>query len=123
MQFKDLLVNKKGKLAEEIIVILGINPIVDDLLSNAQLFSDLLRCNSKLNITIIYENDTENFNQFLFNDKNLRLGRIDADKLQRARGNLLGGETSQGGFVDAVLKFFPLEEQTEVEKKRGALFV
>ena len=90
MQFKDLLVNKKGKLAEERIVILGINPIVDELLSNAQLFSDLLRCNSKLNIIIIYENDTENFNQFLYNDKTMRLGRIDADKLQRAHGNLLG---------------------------------
>ena len=109
--------SKKGKLAEERIVIIGINPIIDELLGNAQLFSDLMRCNSNLNVTIIYEDDTENFNQFLFNDKALRKGRIEPEKLQSARRNLLGGETNKGGFVDSVLKSFPTEEQKDVGKR------
>lgn len=117
MLFKDLLLNKKGKLAEKQIVIIGINPLIDDLLRNAQLFSDLLRCNSNLNITIIYEDDTENFNQFLYNDKALRQGRIEPEKLQSARRNLLGGETNKGGFVDSILKSFPREEQKDVGKR------
>lgn len=108
MKFEDLLKTTNGHFAQRELTILGVNPIINDLIENAQLINDILRCNQDLKITIIYESETENFNQSLFHDDSAIL-QIDFDKLQTYRNRLIGGKKARtkknAGFVEDVLSF------------------
>lgn len=125
MELKDLLLNSQGRFAENDLTIIGVNPIINEVIENAQLFADLLRCNQKLRITIIYESETENFNQSLFYDKDLSLAKIEFEKLQTYRNRLIGGKKAKNkkkaGFLEDVLNFCNSKEELEDFSKRFAL--
>lgn len=122
MELKDLFLNSNGKLAEEELVIVGVNPIVQELTSNPQQIFDMLNTpeaddshdisDKKLKITIIYESESENFNQSLFYDKKVTKEKLDYDKLQTYRSRLIGGKKGKkntAGFVEDVLLFCKAE--------------
>ena len=125
MNIKDLLKNSRGELATNEIIIVGVNPIINELIDNAQFFSDILRCNSQLNITIIYESETENFNQSLFYDKQLSEEKIEFDKLQTYRNRLIGGKKAKNkrnaGFLEDVLDCCSSEDEIKSFSRRITL--
>lgn len=125
MNLNDLLTNEIGKYAEKEIVIVGVNPIINEIIDNAQLFSDLLRCNQGLKITIIYESETENFNQSLFYDKDLSEHKIEFERLQTYRNRLIGGKKARNkknaGFLEDVLDYCKSEEESIDFSKRLTL--
>ena len=111
MKFEDLFRTADGQYAKKEITILGVNPIINDLIDNAQLFNDIMRCNPNVTIDIIYESSTENFNQSLFYDKILsreknEFSTLESDKINR----LIGGDKGESGgeiagFIEDVLSF------------------
>lgn len=108
MEFRKLFNNKNGKLAQENLIIIGVNPIIHKMTSNPQMFYDVLNCCKNLNITIIYESETENFNQSLFYANGLSKNKLDFDKLQTYRSRLIGGKKGTkktAGFVEDVLQY------------------
>lgn len=119
--FLRLFKNSKGEPAKEKLIIVGVNPLIEDLMDYPQSIADMLKVNTSLNITIVYENSTENFNQSLFYDKERSNNRIDFDKLNRFRKNLIGNDNRRGGLLDSILSYFDKESQ-ETIKSRISLF-
>ena len=108
MELLDLLKNLEGKPAQNKIVIVGVNPIIQKITENPLIFYDILRSCEKLDLTLIYENETENFNQSLFYIKNISKNKMDFDKLQTYRSRLIGGKKGRNntaGFVEDVLRY------------------
>ena len=123
MILSELLRNSANNPPERELVIIGVNPIIEELTSDPQLFADMLRCNLDLKITIIYESETENFNQSLFYDKERSKNKIEFDKLQTYRKRLIGGSRGRNkektaGFVEDVLNCFQNDNDVKNEKKR-----
>lgn len=92
MELLNLFRNLSGKPAQEKLIIVGVNPIIQEITENPLMFYDILRSCEKLNITLIYENETENFNQSLFYTKGISKNKMDFDKLQTYRSRLIGGK-------------------------------
>lgn len=108
MELLNLFKNLSGKPVQEKLVVIGVNPIIQDLTENPLMFYDLLRSCENLKITLIYENETENFNQSLFYTKGISKNKMDFDKLQTYRSRLIGGKKGRkntAGFVEDVLKY------------------
>lgn len=123
MLFNEIFKNTTGKYAQDKIVILGVNPIMDELLDNAQLFCDILRCNQSVTIDILYENSTENFNQSLFYDKELSNKKIEFSRLENNKERLIGGEKGESddeisGFIEDILSLCNNDREKENFKKR-----
>jgi hypothetical protein len=90
----------------EQIIIVGVNPIIDEIVNNPRLFYNMLNTNEKLTITILYESDTENFNQSLFFDRKQGDRKIDYDRLQTYHARLLGSSGGKKtGFIKDVLSY------------------
>lgn len=108
MTYFDLIKNSKKGLPKETLIIVGVNPIINDLIRAPQVIANLLRVEPNLKITIIYENETENFNQSLFYDKMLSREKTEFDRLQTYRNRLIGGKKARNkhssGFIEDVLK-------------------
>lgn len=107
MELLEMFKNSAGKPAQERIVVVGVNPIIQEITENPLLFSDVLQTCENLKITIIYENETENFNQSLFYKKGISKNRMDFDKLQTYRSRLIGGKkglASMSGFIEDVIR-------------------
>ena len=131
MKLTDFLKNSKGNPPKKNLVIIGVNPIVEEITANPELFYDLLVCSendspTQLKITIIYESDDENFNQSLFYDKERSKNKVEFDKLQTLKKRLIGGNSSRkkiAGFIEAVLECFPKSEdrETKIENAKSRI--
>jgi hypothetical protein len=134
MILSDFLKNSADNPPKKNLVVIGVNPIIEELTSNPELFYDLLVCSEndappQLKITIIYESDDENFNQSLFYDKERSKNKVEFDKLQTLKKRLIGGKGKSkktAGFIEAVLDCFPKTENSkdkiEDAKSRLKLF-
>ena len=126
MTLSELIKNSTGNPPEEKLVIVGVNPIIEELTSNPQLFSDMLICSPNLKIIIIYESETENFNQSLFYDKERSKNKIEFDKLQTYRNRLIGGSRGRNkkaaGFIEDVLNHFQNDNDKKNARGRIQLF-
>jgi len=134
MNLSEFLKNSIGEPPKKRLVIVGVNPIIEEITSNPELFYDMLKCSEndtppQLKITIIYESDDENFNQSLFYDKERSKSKIEFDKLQTFKKRLTGGRGKSkkaAGFIEAVLDYFPKTEEKKDEiaaaKSRLKLF-
>jgi len=111
----DFLKNGAGNPPEKSLVIVGVNPIIEEMTANPELFYDMLVCSenntpAQLKITIIYEGDDENFNQSLFYDKKRSKYKVEFDNLQTLKKILIGGKGKSkkaSGFVESILDCFP----------------
>lgn len=125
MTLQDIVKEANPSYPPKSVTIVGVNPIIEELTSNYQLFSDLLRVNKDAEIIIIYESETENFNQSLFYDKELSQERIEFDRLQTYRTRLIGSKRGKGksivGFVEDVLSVFD-DNEREFYQKRIRLY-
>lgn len=121
MNLLDLFKNSDGRPAQKNLTIIGVNPIILEITSNPQMFYDILRCCEHLKITLIYENETENFNQSLFYAKEISKNKLDFDKLQTYRSRLIGGKKGRentAGFIEDILKYSDNpQEQKELRKR------
>ncbi len=121
MELLNLFRNLSGKPAQEKLIIVGVNPIIQEITENPLMFYDILRSCEKLNITLIYENETENFNQSLFYTKGISKNKMDFDKLQTYRSRLIGGKKGRkntAGFVEDILKYCDDKEiQADMRKR------
>jgi len=130
-KLSELLKNSKGEPPKRNLVIIGVNPIIEEMTSDPELFYDMLVCSEndtppQLKITIIYESDDENFNQSLFYDKERSKNKIEFDKLQFLKTRLIGGQGKSEkikGFINSVLACFPktMNNQDKVEDVKSRL--
>lgn len=121
MELLDLLKNIENKPVQDRLIVVGINPIIQEITNNPQMFYDILRTCENLNITLIYENETENFNQSLFYIKGVSKSKMDFDKLQTYRSRLIGGKkgrSNTAGFVEDVLGYCESKEIKQNMRKR-----
>jgi len=125
MTLQDIIKDAKPSYPPKRITIVGVNPLIEELINNYQLFSDLLRIEKDIEITIIYESETENFNQSLVYDNELSKNRIEFDKLQTYRIRLIGSKRGKDknivGFIEDVLAAFD-ESEREIYHKKIRLF-
>lgn len=115
--------NAEGSKIQSHLIIVGVNPIVQEITNNPRLLFDLLNTTS-VKITMIYENETENFNQSLFHIKNSKDTSLDFDRLETYRSRLLGGKKGRkntAGLVEDILKFCENNEKKESMRSRITL--
>lgn len=116
---KDLEVffnNSEGNKIQNHLTIIGVNPIVQEITNNPQLLFDLLNT-TKVKITMIYENETENFNQSLFRVNGSKDRSLDFDRLETYRSRLLGGKKGRkntAGLVEDILRFCESNEKKKI---------
>ncbi|GJQ61056.1 MAG: hypothetical protein SCALA702_01090 [Melioribacteraceae bacterium] len=128
MKLSEFLKNSKGNPPSKSLVIIGVNPIIEEITSNPELFYDMLVCSENdnppnLKITIIYESDDENFNQSLFYDKERSKKKVEFDKIQILKKRLTGGNRKSkkaSGFIEAVQDCFPRAEH-DTERIKEAM--
>lgn len=102
------------------LIIIGVNPIVQEITNNPQLLFDLLNTTT-VKITMIYESETENFNQSLFHVNGSRDRSLDFDRLETYRSRLLGGKKGRkntAGLVEDILRFCESNEKKENMRNR-----
>lgn len=123
-QLLELFSNTAGNIPTERLIIVGVNPIIQDITNNPEMFCDMLRTNGKLKITLIYESVTENFNQSLFYDKGISRSKMDFDKLETYRNRLIGGKKGKNqtaGLIEDLLKFCADDNEKEDYSQRISL--
>jgi len=112
--------NSEGTKIQNHLIVIGVNPIVQEITNNPQLLFDLLNTTS-VKITLIYESETENFNQSLFHINGSKNRSLDFDKLETYRSRLLGGKKGRkntAGLVEDILKFCENSDKKENMRKR-----
>lgn len=112
--------NNGGSKVQEHLIIIGVNPIVQEITNNPSLLFDLLNT-TKVKITMVYESETENFNQSLFHVNGSKDRSLDFDKLETYRSRLLGGKKGRkntAGLVEDILRFCESDEKKESMRKR-----
>ena len=112
--------NSEGVKIQNNLIVIGVNPIVKEITNNPQLLFDLLNTTS-VKITMIYESETENFNQSLFHINGSKNRTLDFDRLETYRSRLLGGKKGRkntAGLVEDILKFCENKEKKENMRKR-----
>jgi len=121
MNLQNFIKNSVGNPPKQRLTFIGINPLVEELTSQPNVFSDMLNVHEDLVINIIYESETENFNQSLFYQKDVSTTRIDFDRLQTYRNRLLGGIRSKDknstGFIEDVLSAFDKDKKLAAKKR------
>lgn len=122
----DLFVsNTTGDVPKRRLVIVGVNPIIQDITRNPQIFYDMLKVNSQLTISIFYESETENFSQSLFYDKGISKTKMDFDKLETYRNRLIGSEKGKkkiAGLVEDILMLCENDKERETLGRRIKLY-
>jgi len=114
--------NAEGNMIQNHLIIVGVNPIVQDVTNNPRLLFDLLN-STQVKITMIYESETENFNQSLFRINGSDGKSLDFDKLETYRSRLLGGKKGRkntAGLVEDILKYCESNEEKR-ENMRGRI--
>ncbi len=81
---------------EDRVIILGTNPLHPLLEDSSRLFADLLDVNPGLMVHILYESDSENFNQELSADDYSTSSRMSYTLLTVHRRRVAGGSTDSG---------------------------
>ena len=112
--------NESGCNIQNHLIVVGVNPIVQEITNNPQLFFDLLNTTS-VKITLIYESETENFNQSLFHVNGSKEKSLDFDKLETYRSRLLGGKKGRkntAGLVEDVLRYCEDNEKKKDMRSR-----
>ena len=112
--------NSNGYKIQEHLTIIGVNPIVQEITNNPQLLFDLLNT-TNVKIAMIYESETENFNQSLFRVKDLKDRTLDFDRLETYRSRLLGGKKGRkntAGLVEDILRFCESNEKKKNMRNR-----
>ena len=118
MKLIDILKNKKGEPLQDRLIIIGVNPIIVEITENPQLLVDLMVVNEALEIKIIYENETENFNQSLFYEKGVSKKRIEFDKLQTFRNRLIGTRgRKRTGLLEDIQNLLPEDKKEKYIKR------
>lgn len=113
--------NEKGNNIQNHLIVVGVNPIVQEITNDPQLFFDLLNT-TPVNITLIYESETENFNQSLFHVNGSKEKSLDFDKLETYRSRLLGGKKGRkntAGLVEDILRH--CEDDEKKKNMRGRI--
>jgi len=98
--------------AESVIVILGTNPLVPHLEKYADFLADLLTLNEKLCLTILYESDSENFNQSLCVDTDYSNNRMSFSSLCVHRDRI-SGIGKGGGLAADIVRCIPDDDLKE----------
>ncbi len=112
--------NSDGSKIQEHLTIIGVNPIVQEITNNPQLLFDLLNT-TRVKITMIYESETENFNQSLFRVNESKDRSLDFDRLETYRSRLLGGKKGRkntAGLVEDILRFCESNEKKKKMRNR-----
>lgn len=112
--------NSEGNKIQQRLTIIGVNPIVQEITNNPLLLFDLLNT-TEVKITMIYESETENFNQSLFHVNGSKDRSLDFDRLETYRSRLLGGKKGRkntAGLVEDILRFCESDEKKESMRKR-----
>ena len=112
--------NSEGVKIQNHLIVIGVNPIVQEITNNPQLLFDLLNTTSA-KIIMIYESETENFNQSLFHVNDSKDRSLDFDRLETYRSRLLGGKKGRkntAGLVEDILKFCENNDKKENMRKR-----
>lgn len=115
--------NAEGNKIQNHLTIIGVNPIVQEITNNPRLLFDLLNT-TDVKITMIYENETENFNQSLFHGNNSNDRSLDFDRLETYRSRLIGGKKGRkntAGLVEDILRFCEDDEKKENMRNRITL--
>ena len=116
----DFFKNEKGYNIQNHLIVVGVNPIVQEITTNPQLFFDLLNT-TPVKITLIYESETENFNQSLFHVNGSTEKSLDFDRLETYRSRLLGGKKGRkntAGLVEDVLRYCEDNEKKKDMRSR-----
>ena len=116
----DFFKNEKGYNIQNHLIVVGVNPIVQEITTNPQLFFDLLNT-TPVKITLIYESETENFNQSLFHINGSKEKSLDFDRLETYRSRLLGGKKGRkntAGLVEDVLRYCEDNEKKKDMRSR-----
>lgn len=121
MKFRDILKGSNGKYPQKRLIVLGVNPLISEITDNSLLFSDLLEVNNKLEITLIYESETENFNQSLFYSPKLSKNKVEFEKLKTFQSRFIGGNKGKNkrisGFIEDVVDYFENDKKENVLKR------
>lgn len=120
-----LSVNENGDVPSKRLIIIGVNPIIQLVTRNPQIFYDMLKVNEELTITFFYESETENFSQSLFYEKGISKSKMDFDKLQTYRNRLIGdknGKKKVAGLFEDVLSLCSSENEKENIRERIRFF-
>lgn len=116
----DFFKNERGYNIQNHLIVVGVNPIVQEITTNPQLFFDLLNT-TPVKITLIYESETENFNQSLFHVNGSKEKSLDFDRLETYRSRLLGGKKGRkntAGLVEDVLRYCEDNEKKKDMRSR-----
>lgn len=97
MNFRELFSD-----AKESITIIGTNPLIPHLEKSASFFADLLTLNDRLKLTVLYESDSENFNQSLCIDTDFSKNRTSYASLSVHRDRISGARKG-GGLLYEIL--------------------
>lgn len=112
--------NSAGAKIQNHLIVIGVNPIVQEITTNPQLLFDLLNTTT-VKITMVYESETENFNQSLFHVNSSKEKSLDFDKLETYRSRLLGGKKGRkntAGLVEDILKYCEDSDKKANMRKR-----
>lgn len=82
--------------AKDSITIIGTNPLIPHLEQSASFFTDLLTLNDRLKLTVLYESDSENFNQSLCCDTDFSENRTSYASLSVHRDRISGARKGSG---------------------------
>lgn len=97
MEFKEFFTDAKDS-----ITIIGTNPLIPHLEQSASFFVDLLTLNDRLKLTVLYESDSENFNQSLCIDTDFSTNKASYASLSVHRDRI-SGVRKGGGLLYEIL--------------------
>jgi len=97
MEFRDYFSDAKN-----LVTIIGTNPLIPHLEQSATFFADLLTLNDHLKLTVLYESDSENFNQSLCVDTDFSKNRVSYASLSVHRDRTSGARKG-GGLLYEIL--------------------
>jgi hypothetical protein len=112
MNFQDYF-----KEAESSITIIGTNPLLPHLEQSAQFFADLLTLKTDLSLTLLYESDTENFNQAICMDTELSAERTTYSTLTVHRNRISGTEPGRGLAREIIDLIVDLDIRSQVQAR------
>ncbi|MBN2228122.1 MAG: NUDIX domain-containing protein [Candidatus Thorarchaeota archaeon] len=107
MKFREFFENARSK-----VTILGTNPLIPHLEQSASYFVDFLTLNDQVELTILYESDSENFGQSLCLDTNFSENRISFPTLGIHRDRI-GGKKKKRGLLREILDHVPEKDRQD----------
>jgi hypothetical protein len=115
--FLETPISKFFETAKSNITIVGINALIPYLEKAAEWFSNFLTANPELTLTILYESDTENFNQSICMDTSFAPRRTTFSTLTVHRDRIAGTE-SNAGLIREMAELIEDEELRKSAEER-----